>query len=148
MLLGKSADKPLRAAQGGAGNSVGKLNFRRLWQGTGWLMVAVVVWASLTDHPPEPPSLVAWDKAQHFIAYAVLMFWYRQAFAHHWRWPLFLVLLGIGLEILQTCTELRTAEPFDMVANTLGVGIGLLLASTPLGTLLAAVDARLKALRS
>ena len=54
MLLGKSADKPLRAAQGGAGNSVGKLNFRRLWQGTGWLMVAVVVWASLTDHPPEP----------------------------------------------------------------------------------------------
>ena len=111
----------------------------RFWQVIGWCLVAVVAWLSLTPSPPEPPSLLEWDKAQHAVAYAVLMLWFRQAFTRHWRWPLFLVVLGIGLELGQGFTELRMLEPLDMLANAVGVGIGLALARTPLGAMLAAV---------
>jgi glycopeptide antibiotics resistance protein len=58
----------------------------------------------------------------------------------------FLLLLGIALELLQGCTEVRTADPFDVIANATGLAIGLAFAATPAGKLLAAVDSRLQAL--
>lgn len=101
------------------------LHYPRCWQGIGWLMVATVCWLSLTPQPPEPPGFLAWDKAQHFIAYGALMFWFRQAFRRQWRWPVFLIGLGVGLEFLQGWSGLRTLDPLDMVANSLGVLLGL-----------------------
>lgn len=82
-------------------------------------------------------GLLAWDKAQHMIAYAVLMWWFRQAFAGWIRWFVFLTLLGVGLECVQGLTAYRYFEYGDMVANTLGVILGLVLAATPLGRTLA-----------
>jgi VanZ family protein len=134
-----SASKGSKAVSGVSGRSRRGVIFRRLWQAIGWFLVAVVVWLSLTPNPPEPPAILAWDKAQHVVTYAALMLWFRQAFARHWRWPLFLILLGVGLEIGQGFTEWRMLEPFDMFANTAGVGIGLALARTPLGAMLAAL---------
>jgi hypothetical protein len=107
-------------------------------------MVAIVVWLSLIPHPPQPPSFLGWDKAQHFLAYGSLMSWYGMSFARHWRWPLFLILLGVVLEFLQGLGGVRSLDPFDMVANTIGVGIGLaLVRATPLGRLLVVLDAQL-----
>jgi len=118
------------------------LRFSRLWQGIGWLMVAAVVWLSLTPEPPQPPTpWLAGDKAQHALAYASLTYWFRQAFPPHWRWPAFFLLLGIGLEFLQGLGGVRTLDPVDMVANGLGVCLGLALSRTPLGGLLSKVDA-------
>jgi len=120
-----------------------RLHFAKTWQAMGWAMVAVVAWLSLTPQPPQPPEFLAWDKAQHFIAYGGLMAWYGMSFARHWRWPAFLVGLGVGLECLQGLGGVRSFDPFDMLANTLGVMIGLALVNTPAGRCLAAVDARL-----
>jgi hypothetical protein len=120
-----------------------ELRFPRLWQGLGWVMVVIVMWLSLTPHPPQPPSLLGWDKAQHLTAYAALMFWFRQAFAPHWRWPAFLLGLGIAIEFLQGFTAVRVPDGFDIFANGLGVALGLILAQTRLGRMLAAIDARL-----
>jgi hypothetical protein len=103
-------------------------------------MVFAVAWLSLTPHPPEPPAFLVWDKAQHALAYACLMVWFRLAFAKRWRWPAFLLGLGIGLEFLQGLGGARTLDPSDMIANAVGVGLGLMLAATPLGKLLAMVD--------
>jgi len=125
-----------------------RLNFAKTWQGVGWAMVAVVVWLSLTPHPPQPPSFLGWDKAQHFAAYGGLMVWYGMSFARHWRWPVFLVGLGVGLEFLQGLGGFRSFDPMDMVANTLGVGAGLLLVKTPAGHCLAVADAHLVKLGS
>ena len=71
------------------------LHHARLWQGLGWALVAIVVWLSLDPSPPAPPDFLAWDKAQHALAYGTLAWWFRQSFAPHRRWPLFLVGLGI-----------------------------------------------------
>lgn len=103
-------------------------------------MVSIVVWLSLTPKPPQPPSILGWDKAQHFAAYASLMYWYGMSFEPRWRWPVFLVGLGVGLEFLQGYTGFRSFDPFDMVANTVGVGIGLMLLKTPAGQFLRAMD--------
>lgn len=121
-------------------NSRPPLRFTRLWQGLGWVMVVVVMWLSLTPHPPQPPSLLGWDKAQHLTAYAGLMFWFRQAFAPHWRWPAFLLGLGMMIELLQGFTAVRVADLSDIVANGLGVALGLMLARSRLGRMLATVD--------
>ena len=118
------------------------LQFSHLWQAIGWLMVAVVVWLSLTPEPPHPPTpWLAWDKAQHALAYGLLMYWFRQAFQPHWRWPLFLLLLGVTLEYLQGLGGVRTSDTNDMIANAIGVVLGLALSYTPLGRLLSRVDA-------
>ncbi|MBM4200810.1 MAG: VanZ family protein [Gammaproteobacteria bacterium] len=137
------ADESTPAPLGKVRPAASELHFRRLWQGIGWLMVAVVVWLSVTPHPPQPPSLLTWDKAQHLTAYAGLMYWFRQAFAAHWRWPVFLITLGVVLELLQSMIPLRNGDLVDVVANSLGVGIGLALGRSPLGGLLAAADARI-----
>lgn len=104
-------------------------------------MTATVVWLSLTPNPPPlPVPLLSWDKAQHALAYLSLMFWYRQAFRRHWRWPVFLLALGTVLECLQGLGETRTFDLRDIYANGIGVAIGLALASTRLGGILEKID--------
>lgn len=117
------------------------LRYRLLWQTLGWVMVAIVVWLSLTPTLPRPPSFLTWDKGQHVLAYAGLMYWYGQAFRSHWRWLLFLWVLGILLEFLQGLGGVRTSDPYDMLANSIGVLAGLGLARTRFGELLAGLDA-------
>ena len=55
-----------------------------------------------------------------------------------------LLALGVGLEFLQALTPHRTFDPVDMVANALGVALGLALTSTLLGRTLAWADALLQ----
>ncbi|MDF9393439.1 MULTISPECIES: VanZ family protein [Methylococcus] len=105
-----------------------------LWRCLGWTMVAVVVVLSLLPQLPQPPSVLGWDKAQHFLAYAVLTVWFCQCYSRHWRWPAFFVALGGVLELLQGFTGVRTTDPFDILANSIGVSIGLGLSFTPLAS--------------
>ena len=116
------------------------LHYEKYWQRIAWLMVLFVVWLSLTPSPPQMPSFFGWDKAQHITAYAGLMYWFGVSFVRHWRWPVFLLGLGIGLEIIQGVGGLRTNDPYDMLANTIGVVTGLFVIDTPLGGWLRVVD--------
>lgn len=110
----------------------------------GWLLVATVIVLTLMPKPPRLPFfLLDWDKAQHLLAYAGLMFWFRQAFARRWRWIGFLIGLGVSLEYIQGWTGFRQFDYDDMLANSLGVLAGLLLAATPLGRLVPWLDRRL-----
>lgn len=106
--------------------------YAALWRGLGWAMVATVVVLSLVPQLPKAPSLLGWDKAQHFLAYAVLTFWFCLSYSRHWRWPAFFIALGSVLELLQGFTGIRTTDPFDILANGTGVFIGLSLTFTPL----------------
>lgn len=106
--------------------------YATLWRGLGWAMVATVVVLSLVPQLPKAPSLLGWDKAQHFLAYAVLTFWFCLSYSRHWRWPAFFIALGSVLELLQGFTGIRTTDPFDILANGIGVFIGLSLTFTPL----------------
>lgn len=118
------------------------LVFRHLWQAIGWLMVVAVIVLTLMPQPPQI-SVVTWDKAQHFLAYAGLMFWFRQAFAARARWVIFLIALGVVQEFIQGWSGHRHFEYVDMLANTVGVSCGFLLANTWLGSLVSRLDSTL-----
>jgi VanZ family protein len=114
--------------------------YAALWRACGWAMVAAVVVLSLLPQLPQAPSFLGWDKAQHFIGYAVLTFWFCLCYSRHWRWPAFFVALGTLLELLQGFTGIRTADLFDIFANSIGVFIGLALSFTPLASGLRRLD--------
>ena len=116
------------------------LKYEKFWQAIGWLMVAIVVWLSVTPSPPQMPSFFGWDKAQHVTAYAGLMYWFGVSHIYRWRWPIFMATLGIGLEIVQGVSGLRSYDPYDMLANFIGVVIGLFIMDTRIGRWLAVVD--------
>ncbi|MBE0313739.1 VanZ family protein [Xanthomonas citri] len=119
----------------------------RLWVGL-WIAAIVVVIAVCLGPPPEFPELPSnSDKAEHFITFALLCWGAVQLFATR-RALVFaafgLVLLGIGIEIAQgALTTNRSADPYDALADTLGILAGLCLAWTPLRYVMLRIDQRL-----
>ncbi len=92
----------------------------------GWLYAAAIVWLSLTPSPPQL-DVTHIDKLEHFLAYAVLMFWFAMAYpgtkarlAYGAGW----IALGVALEFAQEATGSRSFDLADMAANTLGVVAG------------------------
>ncbi|WHL20548.1 VanZ family protein [Stenotrophomonas acidaminiphila] len=105
-------------------------------------MVAVC----LLPPPPLPPLPENGDKAEHLIAYfllaasAVQLFRRGRALA---AVGLALVAMGVCIEFAQgALTATRSADPFDALANTLGVAVGLATAFTPLRDLLLRLQPR------
>ncbi|PPV08872.1 hypothetical protein XBLMG947_0480 [Xanthomonas bromi] len=123
----------------------------RLWVGL-WIAAIVVVIAVCLGPPPEIPELPDnSDKGEHFLTFALLCWGAVQLFARR-RAQLVaaigLVGLGIGIEIAQgALTTNRSADPYDALADTLGILAGLCLAWTPLRFVMLRIDQRLFARR-
>jgi VanZ family protein len=91
----------------------------------GWILVAVVIWLSVT---PSPPSIDVdqGDKLGHLVAYGTLMFWFAQLYvrsAVRLRYALGFIGLGIALEFVQGHIG-RDFEVADMAADAFGVALG------------------------
>ena len=116
---------------------------RKVWLSFGWLWIIVVFYLSLMPHPPEPISFNGVDKLEHALAYTSLMLWFCQVYvvsAARIRLFIALVAMGVGIEYLQGMTDYRYFEYADMLANSTGVLIGLGLAQTGMGKLLAVFE--------
>lgn len=89
-----------------------------------------VLHQALTPHPGGPSF--GWDKLNHASAFAVLAFACLFALrerAHPVFWTIFLLLaLGVGIELAQMYVPGRSAELEDVAADSVGIGIGLLVA--------------------
>lgn len=119
-----------------------ELAFPRLWQSLAAVATLTVVTLSLIPSPPQPPGPLAWDKAQHTLAYFVLAAAWLQS-TRAVRWPLTvagLLLLGLALELVQGMTDARHLQAMDMLANALGVAVGAGLCLTPLARALGLLD--------
>lgn len=93
------------------------------------------------------PALVevprGFDKLEHALGYFLLSAYAAMLFRP--GRPLFgamlgLIALGALIEILQAALPWRSAEWMDLVANALGIGIGALVAATPLSRLLQTLE--------
>jgi len=118
--------------------------FQAAWLALGWALVAVVVVGSLLPSS-SLPTVQVWDKLEHLAAYGVLAFVFVGALGRArsktvlWGF----LALGAGLEVAQGLGDAgRMADPWDMVANTLGVVLGLGLASRVPGGWCRWVEAR------
>jgi len=104
------------------------VRFLRLRLGIGFLLIAGVVYLSLTPHPIEVPGEQG-DKYGHIVAYLTLMIWF--AAIYRARGPriglaIAFVLLGVVLECLQRLTGYRTFDVADMVADAFGVWLAMI----------------------
>lgn len=120
------------------------LKYRRIWLSAGWLLVVLVVYFSLAPHPPEPLSFDNADKLEHLLAYALLSLWLNQLYLSRVLVVVALIALGVGLEYVQGWTGYRMFDVLDMLANSVGVLIGWLLALTSLGGLFVYIERRLR----
>jgi len=113
-----------------------ELRYRKLWLIVGYLLIALVIFLSLTSSPVQfDTSLPYQDKLFHALAYFSITFWFMQIYhiKHHvFQWVIFFLCLGLLLEYLQGFDSGRYSELADMVANAVGVIVAVGLARTPL----------------
>ena len=117
------------------------LRYHRVWSAIGWSFVALIVYLSLMRAPSMLDPKVF--DVGHLVAYAWLMLWFAQIHRPTGMRMLVAALLcalGIAIEFAQGMTGYRTFDYLDMITNTLGVMVGLLLARTPLQNALEAIE--------
>ena len=96
-----------------------------------FLVTFAILYLSLKKMPNSDINISHLDKVQHSIAYFILSISWLFAFAKK-RNKITIVaaciLFGILIEILQqTVTNYRTGDYLDVIANSVGVLLGLLL---------------------
>lgn len=115
----------------------------RLWLAAGWLDILLIVYLSLTPHPPHGPDIPGADKIGHFGAYGILMYWFCLLYPMLPRRILLgamFILLGVVLEFVQGWTGFRNFELWDMAADAGGVVLGLATALLVRNNLLLSIE--------
>lgn len=110
-----------------------RLRYSTAWRLIGYALVAALVAASLV--PPPADAVGINDKLLHLLSYLGLALWFGFVYrpGRFARVGLWLVALGVLIECLQLGTGYRRFEAADMMMDAVGVGLGLMLAATPLG---------------
>lgn len=98
-----------------------------------WVLLGLCLlgglWLALTPMTGPPPPWGPWDKVEHAVGFYVLGALSLAAFPAAARWKLFVGLTAYGalVEVLQATPSLnRHADPFDLAADLLGIGMALL----------------------
>jgi VanZ family protein len=73
----------------------------------------------------QPAASIVPDYVGHAVGYAVLGVLAMQAARWPVRWTIVLIVLGTSLEVLQPVLSNRIASISDIIANTIGVLIGV-----------------------
>lgn len=88
--------------------------------------LAVLVLSLLPPDAPEPTT--GWDKTNHLLAFGTLAALGVRAWpARVWQLAWALIAYGAAIEALQSLTAYRTASWADLLADVLGIGIGMAL---------------------
>jgi VanZ family protein len=112
-----------------------ELRLQPLWLGMGCSLVIAIMYLSLARNPSAVAILKVSDKASHFFAYGVTMFWFSLVFGRSWiRFAIAtaLLIMGISLEYIQGMSGYRAFEFADMAANAAGIVSALAASKTPL----------------
>lgn len=95
------------------------------------VLLGLVSWLALS--PAPPPALDSgWDKLNHFGAFAVLTVTACVAYVSRWKVAAALLGYGVFIECVQSLIPSRTAEAADVLADAVGIGIGLAVAAVSL----------------
>lgn len=104
---------------------------RGLWRLLLAVLLVAITWLALVPAPPRTLT-TGWDKSNHALAFASLAFaavWALWQQPRHWpRLVLALVAYGIAIEIAQSFLPPREADWHDVVADSVGIALGLLVA--------------------
>jgi VanZ family protein len=111
------------------------LRYARRWQIAGVFLLAMVLllavapadWFWLDD---SDSALHISDKWLHGFTFTILALWFSGQYARHSYWRLITGLIAFGLliEVTQRMVSYRTAELTDLLADVLGIGLGMVIA--------------------
>lgn len=108
-----------------------KYRYHKLWLVIGYALVTLVIYLSVTSTPPLPDVEIPYfDKVSHLLAHFSMMGWFAQLYhvkKQRIIYALLFIALGIAMEFVQSFDPARMAEFADMVANTLGVLMAVLI---------------------
>jgi VanZ family protein len=107
------------------------MKLERVWWALGVLLVAAAVAVCLVPGPAMPLELEWNDKASHVLGHFVLAAYFAGLVprARWWKVFVFLLLLGISIEIAQYYMHAgREGDPRDVLANSTGAVLGLAVA--------------------
>jgi VanZ family protein len=127
-----------------------ELRYRRLWFVVGLLLAGATTYLSLLPVRYLPPVQL-WDKLEHALAYVALAFWFGSVVVRRDILWVGLALLAFGglIELVQGWMRMgRSADLFDLLADGIGILLGLLLVLSPLGRVPAWLEARLFRVRA
>lgn len=100
-----------------------------LWLPIGWFIAATMLVLSLLPSPPGPVGLLT-DKQLHALAFACLTLWFAGIYLRRRYGFLALAMIAFGvlIEVAQMGVSRRVSEWGDILADGVGIAIGLLLA--------------------
>ena len=127
-----------------------ELRYRRLWFLVG-LVLALGVTVICLMPTSKLPDVRLWDKLEHSLGWVSLAYWFGAVVVRRdLAWVgVALLLLGGAIELLQGAMGLgRSADLRDLLADAVGIGIGLLLVLSPLGRLPVWLESRLFRVRA
>jgi VanZ family protein len=114
---------------------LGTLRHPWLWQVLGWALAIGATIASLVPGQ-QLPTIPSGDKVLHLLTYAVLAVWFAGLYPRtRYVWiAALLFLMGLSIEWAQGAMSLgRQRDYRDVIANSLGIGLGLAIAVFWLG---------------
>ena len=118
------------------------LKYSTYWRMAGLFLLVVVLIGAIMPAVwlwPDRRSIAAWfggiDKWAHAIAFATLAVWFAGQYRprSYWRIAVGLLAYGLLIELIQRSLSYRSAEWHDVVADVVGIALGLLLAATGVG---------------
>ena len=129
-----------------------RLQWGRFWWACDWLLVAGVVWGSLTPGADLPKPVTFFnDKFLHGIAYFLLTFWFAGSIERR-LWPVIAVAfcaMGGLIEFLQYLMGFgRDADWYDFYADSFGIAVALVMIYSGLGTWMEWIERRFDSLRN
>jgi hypothetical protein len=107
---------------------------RRMWLALGYTQLVLIMVLAVMPLPVVVPAELLSDKVIHLLAFAFLMLWFASLFPRQQHWRVFsaLLLYGLIMEAVQSQVPRRYAEGADLVADLIGLLVGLLLVRTSL----------------
>lgn len=123
-----------------------RLRWGLFWWACDWLLVAGVLWGSLTPGNDLPRAINFFnDKVLHATAYLLLTFWFCGSLERG-LWPaiaLMFCAMGGIVEILQYLMGFgRDADWYDFYADSLGIAVALVLVYGGLGNWIIWIERR------
>jgi VanZ family protein len=105
----------------------GRASSVRWWRAALALLLGVITWLALTPAPPRQADL-GWDKLNHLAAFATLaVVAMLGRSGSYGRVGAALLAYGALIEVLQSYTPTRSGEWADLLADGLGIALGMLL---------------------
>ena len=120
----------------------------RVWLTLGFLGCAILFYACLM---PSPPTLQVsnFDKIEHFAAFAILGAWFAAVLAPRYLLVFCgLAVFGVAIELIQAATTYRSGDPWDFLADGVGLVFGIGLARIGAMDWLRYIDRRVSAARN